>query len=292
MENLRQIVNRAKEALKFEDEKLFDEDFGLVMKGFFYTAVYRSEKIKRNFWISFFVPLTVILGAIKDTLYWFYMGEIVEFLINAVFLICMATCYAEVRNFWEKQETIVELVKDIQKLHPREYDLKIDRNYRKTATRVIKAFMACTFGFELVACVLLCFGITFSTLMYPMILDVVAKGKLYGLLAILNVPHLVLGTICSASGEFLHILCVFRLEANLKILAEKLKNAVNESDLISCVEYHLKIMDCKNRIKDIFNPIFMMKVYTLYFQVSVALMIFTNVSCKKKFLRKVLNKFF
>ena len=70
MEKIMKLVNRVKEASKFEDEKLFHADFNVVMKGFYYTGFYRTKNVKCNFWVAFFVPLTILLGCIKDTLFW------------------------------------------------------------------------------------------------------------------------------------------------------------------------------------------------------------------------------
>ena len=244
MEKIRGIVNRGKKALKFEDENLFDKDFGFVMKGFFYTGLYRTESSRINFWISFAAPLAMVLGSIKDFFSWIFEGDIVEILINGVLLLFFCTYTFQLWTFWKKQNLIVELVKDIQKLHPREFDLRIEKRYRAPTVKLMKRI----FLFELfeicLGVALMCFGVTFSKLMYPLIFDVLAQGKLlYGFCAFLNILHFAFSTMSFSACELLHVLCIARLEGNLKILGDIMKTCADESDLISCVQYQLKILE-------------------------------------------------
>ena len=236
-------LRKVKEALKFPDSEKFDDDFREVMKLFHYSGLYRTENTSARLHnASFaFICMCYLLGCIKDTLYYFFEGDVVYVLINGALTTAIFSFAVTVRNFINHQSKIVDLVFELQKLHGSRFNEMMEA-YKGFSLKIIKLFEVCCVSAVITMPTAMFFGMSFSTLFYPLIFDVLAFGKLYGLTAVLSIVHIMGLAASYTASDFLHIVCMVRIEANCKILSDLFREAKGEEELTSCIHYHCSIL--------------------------------------------------
>lgn len=243
-------IKSVKKASKLPNADDFDGDFREVLRLFHLSGFQQNSKLRQSCVCFSFILLTTLFGAVKDTAITLFGGDILNAMVNTAMLMILLTHSSQVWNFASCQSEAIKLIKDIQKLHgPADEDQM--NKYRKVMYLMIKIFTRTIYVFVVTMLPTLeIFGLTVAKLAFPVIYDIFAIGKLYWVFAVINFVHLWFLTFTFVASEFLHILFIVRIEANLKFLATRLRNCAdfadqkeNEKALINCVKYHCEILE-------------------------------------------------
>lgn len=228
----------------FPNGREFDDDFRQILNIFRLTGFYRSDSSKSSFAMKYFMFIFVVLtftsGLLKDLILVLHEGKVHEALMHAVVLSIEFTFSAIVFNFIKNQSDILDLVKALQKLHDPSDEPEMEV-YRKTILKMLKLYKIGMVGHVFLI------GLGLYKLVAHAIYDVLAEGKLYGLFLFINAIHTCIFLALFIPCEFLHILCMKRIEGNLKFLGSKLRNCTDDENpevaLARCIKYHCEILE-------------------------------------------------
>lgn len=235
--------------LKCPANEKFDDDFGIVLQVLYFFGFYQPKRSKKRIaygCIMFTVIiLMVLIGALKDSLLSLNDGNLNQFIMNGFVFVYSVPAVCQILGVASKPQ-IVELVKKLQNLHEFE-DENVMKTYRERCTKIAKfhrLFLASTCP----GTILLKFlGLPFK-LFIPALYGELAEGNCLYFLMALNAAHHFCLVLLYAACDLLHILCMVRVEANLKILNDKIRHCTdsynlreNEKALIACMRYHSAI---------------------------------------------------
>lgn len=239
--------------LRCPDGEKFDTDFRVILEIFHFLGFYQPVTSKKSIlYGAFMFTFTLIcyfFGALKDVVLSYYNNNISMMITSAVSLPLALAMINQVLKFIANRAKIIELMTDLQAIHE-DKDKNFIQKYRKTSLLLIKAYHCfLTIGSLAIIIARLC-GIRTFKLFIPTIFDGLANGSFYNTMLFMNlIQTLLLGEVFLTCDLF-HILCMIKIEANLKLLNAKLRNcadrneaADNEMELIACVRYHVAIIE-------------------------------------------------
>lgn len=240
------IFAKLQAKLDLPNKHEFERDFYQIMLGFYACGL--THKIPNfKFFIYVFSALSFLLGMFKDSISAAMKGDLnFTLLFAAIFSLLMANtvqCYI----LFKKNSRIVDMMKTMQALHEREDDNEVEayRNLGITLINLYKIFFGFAFFF---LTTMRLFGISACQFILPVIYDVFADD--FGILLSIHIPHVAYAMVLFITIEMVHVICMIRVEANLKILGEKLKHCAdaddleaNEQNLIACIKYHRAILE-------------------------------------------------
>lgn len=251
MEKLRDAIEKSrrylKKAVQLPHEEDYDEDFREILKLFHYCGYLNPERSKKR-WNFAFVWLTYLTGCLKETILQIAYGDIYNVLLGSIMLTMIITASKSIWMFLDKQTEIIDLMKSLQKLHKPKNKEDMEA-FTVQISRMVKIYKASNLFSTICLCILSAFGFGYFELIIPVIYDVLAKGFMWRVLFCINAIHSCFASFSYVPTELLHILCIARIEKNLKFLAEDFRNCTvyddespKEEKLAACVNYHCEIL--------------------------------------------------
>lgn len=244
------IIERVKvsfsDFLKDLKDQKFNRDFHTVLKYYYFFGFYwpsSSRKILAAVMFTITVE-TYVLGCVKDFVTQQREGNIPK-AINNLFLFAFAiSLQIQVLNVMIKSSKITELIRNLQALREDDEDHDLS-NKGMQLIKIYKFFMLASLGF---AALFKLGGYNSFHLLIPAVYDVLAHGVLFYFFLSINFVHAILLNHLYVTSDLLHIFCMMRIEANLKVLNIKLLHCAdsedleeNEKTLIACIQYHRNI---------------------------------------------------
>ena len=246
------LLEKIKTAFKFPNEEKFDEDFRVILKVFHFFGLYKWNHSRKSYvltvFLQFFVLFSYGSGTLKDLYVTFRQGDISKFILTVpVLTICIGIstqCFVVVF----RKSKITDVIKKLQGIHDHQDDFSM-QTYRNLSGKLLR------FHKILMALAALCLTImTYSgfhnfKLILPAVYDFLADDQFYQLFLFINAVFFFLQSYLYFATEWLHVLCMIRIEANFKLLCEKIRKCAksddlkeNEENLIKCIKYHCKIL--------------------------------------------------
>lgn len=234
------------EKSKFPNENEFEDEFRMALNLYRLTGLYRMDSSKKSYAINFIGFMLVVLnyqtGCLRDFIVLFLDGKYFDGLLSGVLMVMTTVGALQILMFMKRQTITVELIKNLQKLHDPADKIELQVHTNRIF-RILKGYFKYLVLSAVALIILRSFGFSCSKLLYPMIFNTFAEGNLYVPLLILNYIHIFPLYSAFLACEFLHILCMVRIEANLRVLGTKLKTCTDIDVLNSCVKYHCEIIE-------------------------------------------------
>lgn len=253
MDKVKKSFKYLVEKAKFPRRNEFDEDFCQVLTILRLTGFYRSDSTIKSIALVvvcfLLVPLNMVLGCIKDFICCILEDNMFDALFRADLFSMSFTYSIQVLTFIKNQSRIIELIKTLQKLHDPadQQEIEVFKNRLLRVFNAYKRYLQCN---VVILIIMRTLGFSYAKLIYPAIMDIFAEGKLmapmlcFVYILIFFLFHSFLAV------EFLHIVCMVRIEANIKNLGAKLRKCaddinprLNEQALVSCIKYHCEILE-------------------------------------------------
>lgn len=118
-----------------------------------------------------------------------------------------------------KYTRIVDMFKTFQALHDKDDDNEV-QSYRKLSMMLINCYQI-SFAFALASLVVMkFFGYSTCKLILPAMYDFLPDD--FGILLAIHIPHVAFAMMLHITFELVHVVCLIRAEANLKLLGAKL----------------------------------------------------------------------
>lgn len=226
----------------------FDEDLHAILQFYYCLGFYQPAPTKKRivFGILMFIfgPLSYTLGAVKDAWIAYHEEDVTKIVLNVFCMGFGITMITQIVTFVCKRKRIIDMMGQLQSLHEHEDDEAMEV-YRRKCKFSVKFYLFYVNFCIVILIVLYCFGYNQYKLISPAVYDVWANGYATYFLLFINTISSVVLTFVFTAGELIHLLCMVRVDANLKFLSEKLRRCAdgenllqNEKDLIACVKYH------------------------------------------------------
>lgn len=233
------------------DQQKFDKDFHTIMKFFFFFGFYRPIRLNKLFASCAFIIMivTYTLGSLKDVVKLSQIKDLPKTIISIFTFVFGLSLTVLNLTVMAKHGKITRMIKALQMLHEKDDESFID-NCRRNCFLMLRIYKACL-------TVTVCFAVLFKFagyhsyfLVIPVLYDEFAHGDLYYFLLIVSFLQTVGLLFLFVSSDLIHVFCMLRLEANLKLLNWKLRRCTdsddlreNEESLVACVRYHSAIIE-------------------------------------------------
>lgn len=252
MEYFSGILRFLSESFSFANERLFDEDFRLILKYFYFLGFHRPVPSMKSsiycFIVFAFVPMSHLLGELQNAVMSMKKGNLQKFLISTTYTAFMISTAVQVINFIAKERQIIQLIKAFQTMHESE-DEKLIGVYKKKCYKLVKLYSLYLTSAMTTVVVLTLLGYNIFKLATPTLFDGFAEGSLYFPLLFVNIFQVYIVAISTSSSDLLHVLLMIRAGANFELLSEKIRCSTegddfvkNEEILVACIKYHHRII--------------------------------------------------
>lgn len=226
----------------------FEDDFYAVLELLYWCGFYQPNPTKKRIVYGIFMficlPLSYTLGGIKDAYKSYKTGRFLKLMLNVYSTSVGLSILTQFINLTFKRSRVVEMIKKLQSMHSSDNEEAMDvlrkkylfflKLYRSYLHFVLAAFMLAKV-----------FGLNYFILIFPSFYDIWASGNLYYILLIFNSVCAQFFLFSFLACDLMQILCMVRVDANLKFLGDKLRRCTdgenlqeNERKLIACVKYH------------------------------------------------------
>lgn len=236
----------------YPNDEIVDEDFRQLLQIFYVYGFHQPvPSLKRTIFgliVLLFGAITYFLGFLKDLLTSLHENDLRRIMVNVPYTTLVFTFVTQAITILMRESQIVQMFNGFQSMHERE-DNSLLNNYRRKCCQLVKfyiAYLEVTGAFVL--CLNLCGYRTFK-LLVPSLYDDFAEGHLLYPLLFLNTVHAFSLLPLIVCCDLIHIVCIVRAGANLKLLSNKLRRCTdsgnikeNEKKLIACIKYHQRIL--------------------------------------------------
>lgn len=239
--------------LKCSNKEKFDKDFHQILEVFYYFGFYQSTPSKKRVLYGIFMFIVLVLtctfGPLNYVLKAYNTGDISSALTSGLCFSYMVSFATQIATFAFNQDSVIAMIKKFHLLHESE-DEHVIQDYRKKCLFMMGCYQLLLKLAGSMWIIFKFFGLNPYNLFIPAIYDKLAYGYFYYFLFPLNLVHLACLIPLYTACDFLHIICIVRAEANLKILSEKLRSCTddidlkrNEKNLVACIRYHFAIIE-------------------------------------------------
>lgn len=239
------------ETFQLPDGKAFENDFRQLMNIFYVCGLYRPVASSANFAKSFIIfvllMVTMLSGVFKDLIMTWICGDIYGTLLFATTCSLIFAVTIQSSNVVLKGGKITVMIKNLQSLHEgNEESMKV---YQDLCSNLVKYYMIMSPLSIAMLALSKMFGFDFFKLIIPAIYDELAVGSFYNIFLFVSFVHILICSPLFMACELLHVLCMIRIEGNMKILGTKLRSCAdgknfteNEEKLNTCIKYHCAII--------------------------------------------------
>lgn len=238
--------------LEFPNEEKFDGDFQQLLQIFYFFGFYQPTPSKKRVIygaLTFTIlVLTTILGPINNAVKAYYVGDMALVLASCLLISYMVSYAIQIALFSFNQKHIIGIIKEFHLMHEADGEKVIQKLGTKCMV-MTKCYNLFLYVAGLSYVVFKFFGLNPYKLIIPAIYDEVAVGYFYYVLSCVNVAHIVCLMPILTACDLLHIICIVRIEAHLKLLCRKVRCCAEDNDLekserelVACMRYHVSII--------------------------------------------------
>lgn len=247
---IRRIKTAYSQYLKSLEDQKFDRDFNEIMKYYYFFGFFNPIEKKKIFAALAFilVVVTYLIGSFKDIVMRKAEGDIPKTIISVFTLAFALSLTVQVLTVMLRFGRITSTIKALQLLHE-DTDEDFINVYRRKCFRLLRIYGGSLAATVLCAIPVKCIGYNVYFLLIPAAYDVLAHGDLFYFFMIISFIHTVGLVLLFAASDLLHIFCMVRVEANLKLLNDKIRHCAdskdlkeNEKELSACIRYHNEII--------------------------------------------------
>jgi hypothetical protein len=238
VQKLKQLYNKY---LKCPNRCQFDEEFYKLLQILYLLGFYQPNPSKTGVVLKIvmfaFMIITYLAGAIKDAV----TGNLNQALINVIAFCFVGAVAIQIISFACNQKKFIGIIKELHLLHKRADDESIEKLSKKcnSTVKVYKCFVTVI----IVAIIVLhLVGLRVFRLFMPSIYDLLAFGSFYSILLTVNSIHAELLSITFVVTDLMPIICMLRIEQNMKFLLNDLRTCTSTKEINRCAEYHAEII--------------------------------------------------
>ena len=239
-------------AFEFPNEEEFDEDFREILKVFHFFGLYKWNHSRKSYVHTFFLQFFVVFcygsGISKDLFIAFRRGDVSKFIITVPLLTVFIGFSTQLLIVVSQKSKITVLIKKLQAIHDLEDNFSM-QVYRILSGKLLRFHKILMSTVALCLTIMTYAGFHYFKLILPALYDLLAFDHFYQLFLFINTVCLLLLAIIFFAAEWLHVLCMIRIEANFKFLSEKIRKCANSDDLkenegnlTKCIKYHCEIL--------------------------------------------------
>lgn len=233
------------------NRQLLDFEFHQILQRFYWFGLYQPTPSRQRAGFGVFMSVfisTCCLGALKSFLTSFGDGLGPSVLFNALTFSNTLCTQVKIMLFLLNQKEIVQLFGDFQSMHERDND-EILSIYRLMYFRLVKCYKNLIAALIVYMIMLKIIGVHYFVLFIPVLYDVLATRFAYAIFFMISIAHSCSLSMIHLNCDCLHVICMLRVEAHLKVLCKMLSSCTededprkNEKSLRACVKYHCRII--------------------------------------------------
>lgn len=240
-------------SFKFTNEEEFDANSRYILNIFYAFGFYHPSPSKARmvygFMMCTFTIQMYLLGAVKDIISSISNGEMLQAMVNAAAIPYCFTLQVQILTFVFQQPEVIKVLKELQSLMCFNVDERLSEFYKGQYQKIKTFYKLFLTSGTIVLILMKALGFQALKLIIPTLYDVFAEGSFYNFFLILSIIQTIFILVMFFACDFLHILCMTRIEENLATLAEKIRHCTDDTDseenerkLLDCIKHHCKIL--------------------------------------------------
>jgi hypothetical protein len=245
VQKLKQLYNNN---LKCPNRCQFDEEFYKLLQVLYSFGFYQPKPSKTRVVLGIvmfmLMMITYLAGATKDAV----TGNLNQTLINVTYFCFIGAVATQILSFACNQKKFIGMIKELHLLHKRADDESIE-NLSTKCGLIVQIYEWFVAVLVVAATVLQLGGLGVFRLIMPSIYDLFAFGLFYPILLTVNFIHVALLGLIFVVTDLMPVICMLRIEQNLKFLLNDLRTCTNtglfrssQREINRCAEYHAEII--------------------------------------------------